>query len=94
MYPACVDLMILLCRYWNYLRKQTFVLESYTTPVNWIMNRALFSTHCYLSWGFVAPYCMAVIHIAAALRIQFKEHSFKEETFNSSGEHYFSLSAR
>ncbi|KAL0410598.1 UNVERIFIED_CONTAM: hypothetical protein Slati_3649500 [Sesamum latifolium] len=59
-------------RYWNYLRKQTFVLESYTTRVNWIMNRALFSTHCYLSWGFVAPYLMSGIHVAAALRLYFK----------------------
>ncbi|KAL9252979.1 rRNA methyltransferase 1, mitochondrial-like protein [Drosera capensis] len=42
-------------RYWNYLRKQTFVLESYVSNVNWIMNRALFSSHCYLSWGFVMP---------------------------------------
>jgi len=62
-------------RYWNYLRKQTFVLESYTTNVNWIMNRALFSTHCYLSWGFVAPFVMAIVHIAAALRIYVKGYS-------------------
>ncbi|GMP59651.1 hypothetical protein CsSME_00022858 [Camellia sinensis var. sinensis] len=59
-HPLASDLNF--SRYWNYLRKQTFVLESYTTKVNWIMNRALFSTHCYLSWGFVAPYCMAVVH--------------------------------
>ncbi|KAL2251155.1 UNVERIFIED_CONTAM: hypothetical protein Sindi_2237800 [Sesamum indicum] len=63
-------------RYWNYLRKQTFVLESYTTRVNWIMNRALFSTHCYLSWGFVSPYLMSGIHVAAALRLYFKGYSF------------------
>ncbi|KAG6523738.1 hypothetical protein ZIOFF_013615 [Zingiber officinale] len=55
-------------RYWNYLRKQTFVLESYISEVNWMMNRALFSTHCYLSWGFVLPYFMALIHVAAFLR--------------------------
>ncbi|KAK3016473.1 hypothetical protein RJ639_007722 [Escallonia herrerae] len=61
-------------RYWNYLRKQTFVLESYATNVNWIMNRALFSTHCYLSLGFVTPYLMAVVHIAAALRLHSKEN--------------------
>lgn len=76
-----------LCRYWNYLRKQTFVLESYISKVNWIMNRALFSSHCYLSWGFVAPYLMAVIHIAAALRVASKEYSPEETTFASGGEH-------
>ncbi|XXG64337.1 hypothetical protein AAC387_Pa05g2319 [Persea americana] len=72
-------------RYWNYLRKQTFVLESYTTNVNWIMNRALFSSHCYLSWGFVAPYFMAMIHIAAALRAQYSNYPFKENSCTSGG---------
>jgi hypothetical protein len=76
-----------LCRYWNYLRKQTFVLESYTTKVNWIMNRALFTSHCYLSWGFVAPYFMSMTHITAALRIYIKGYSLEETTLTSGGEH-------
>ncbi|OVA08534.1 Ceramide glucosyltransferase [Macleaya cordata] len=71
-------------RYWNYLRKQTFVLESYISRVNWIMNRALFTVHFYLSWGFVAPYFMAMIHIAAALRVYFRAYSF-EGTSTSGG---------
>ncbi|KAL3825196.1 hypothetical protein ACJIZ3_021225 [Penstemon smallii] len=65
-------------RYWNYLRKQTFVLESYTTRVNWIMNRALFSVHCYLSWGFITPYIMSAIHVASALRFYSKGYSLSE----------------
>ncbi|CAL9111532.1 unnamed protein product [Musa acuminata var. zebrina] len=65
-HPLARDLSF--SRYWNYLRKQTFVLESYISRVNWLMNRALFSSHCYLSWGFVWPYFMALIHLAAALR--------------------------
>lgn len=72
-------------RYWNYLRKQTFVLESYTTNINRIMNRALFSVHCYLSWGFVAPYVMAVIHVGAAIRFHSKEHMLEETVLNSGG---------
>lgn len=66
-------------RYWNYLRKQTFVLESYISRVNWFMNRALFSSHCYLSWSFVAPYFMSVIHMTAALRSHFIEAPIKSE---------------
>ncbi|KAJ6799806.1 uncharacterized protein M6B38_203675 [Iris pallida] len=65
-------------RYWNYLRKQTFVLESYISSVNWLMNRALFSTHIYLSWGFVLPYFMAIVHLATALRAPYSEHLLKE----------------
>ncbi|KAM0868229.1 hypothetical protein ACQ4PT_041463 [Festuca glaucescens] len=65
-HPLASDLSF--SRYWNYLRKQTFVLESYVSKVNWIMNRALFGVHCYLSWGFVCPYVMALVHIATTLR--------------------------
>jgi len=75
-----------LFRYWNYLRKQTFVLESYVTRVNQVMNRALFAVHCYLSWGFVAPYCMAVIHVAAALRFHARGNSLEEISYSSVGE--------
>lgn len=82
-HPLASDLSF--ARYWNYLRKQTFVLESYTTKVNWIMNRALFSSHCYLSWGFVAPYLMALIHVTAALRAYIKGYSLEETSLTSRG---------
>ncbi|KAG6428645.1 hypothetical protein SASPL_112898 [Salvia splendens] len=72
-------------RYWNYLRKQTFVLESYATKTNWVMNRALFSVHCYLSWGFVAPFIMSGIHLAAALRFHSNGYSFDEAVLPSTG---------
>ncbi|KAL3829929.1 hypothetical protein ACJIZ3_018731 [Penstemon smallii] len=82
-HPLSSDLSF--ARYWNYLRKQTFVLEAYTTKVNWIMNRALFSVHCYLSWGFVAPYLMSGIHVAAALRFYFKGYTLGEIAFPCNG---------
>lgn len=50
------------------------------------MNRALFSVHFYLSWGFVAPYIMTVIHIAAALRYYFADYFPEETDFTSAGE--------
>ncbi|PKU74393.1 hypothetical protein MA16_Dca003596 [Dendrobium catenatum] len=67
-------------RYWNYLRKQTFVLESYIDNVNWMMNRALFSSHIYLSWSFVVPYFMAMMHIGAALRAPYSKYPVTEKT--------------
>ncbi|XP_019190469.1 PREDICTED: uncharacterized protein LOC109184862 isoform X2 [Ipomoea nil] len=82
-HPLATDLTF--PRYWNYLRKQTFVLESYATNVNWIMNRALFSTHCYLSWGFVAPFVMAGIHVAAAVRQYLKGYSPEEIVISGRG---------
>ncbi|KAL6221071.1 hypothetical protein ACLB2K_008823 [Fragaria x ananassa] len=82
-HPLASDLSF--SRYWNYLRKQTFVLESYLTKVNWIMNRALFTVHCYLSWGFVTPYLMAIVHVTAALRMYIKGYSVEETTFTFGG---------
>ncbi|KAH1067653.1 hypothetical protein J1N35_032640 [Gossypium stocksii] len=82
-HPIASDLTF--SRYWNYLRKQTFVLESYISTINWLMNRALFLTHFYLSWGFVAPYFMAMVHVAAALQIYIKGYSYGETTCTSGG---------
>ncbi|KAH7518215.1 hypothetical protein FEM48_Zijuj09G0147900 [Ziziphus jujuba var. spinosa] len=84
-HPLARDLSF--SRYWNYLRKQTFVLESYATKVNWVMNRALFTSHCYLSWGFVALYVMGMIHITSALRIFIKGYTVEETMITSGGEH-------
>ncbi|MED6131258.1 hypothetical protein PIB30_008298 [Stylosanthes scabra] len=78
-HPLATDLNF--GRYWNYLRKQTFVLESYTFKVNQIMNRALFVVHCYLSWGFVAPFIMAAFHVAVALRVYMNGQSLEEMTY-------------
>jgi hypothetical protein len=55
-------------RYWNYLRKQTIVLETYNTTFNFWMNRGLFSVHCWLSWSFVFPYVTTLVHLVVALR--------------------------
>ncbi|KAK6941455.1 Ceramide glucosyltransferase [Dillenia turbinata] len=82
-HPLARDLSF--SRYWNYLRKQTFVLESYISKVNWIMNKALFSSHMYLSWGFVAPYFMAVIHVAAALRYYLNGYTLEQKEYISKG---------
>ncbi|KAJ8750990.1 hypothetical protein K2173_016171 [Erythroxylum novogranatense] len=82
-HPLASDLNF--SRYWNYLRKQTFVLESYISNVNWWMNKALFSTHCYLSWGFVLPYFMSMIHVTAALCIYIRGYAQGEATSISNG---------
>ncbi|KAJ9538750.1 hypothetical protein OSB04_031483 [Centaurea solstitialis] len=72
-------------QYWNYLQRQTFVLESYTTFENWMINRVLLCTHCYLSWGFVAPYVMAVVHVVAACRLWLNEYFLEEHIFDTDG---------
>ncbi|KAJ3678131.1 hypothetical protein LUZ60_001934 [Juncus effusus] len=81
-HPLASDLSF--SRYWNYLRKQTFVLESYVSKVNWLMNKALFSSHCYLSWGFCLPYVMAAVHLAVLLRAPYTSEILLIEASNSS----------
>ncbi|XP_078445814.1 nucleotide-diphospho-sugar transferases superfamily protein isoform X2 [Wolffia australiana] len=73
-HPLSSDLSF--SRYWNYLRKQTFVLESYISDINWLMNRALFFSHCYLSWGFVCPYLIAAVHVITAVRARYSSYPF------------------
>ncbi|RCV28647.1 hypothetical protein SEVIR_5G425400v4 [Setaria viridis] len=87
-HPLASDLSF--SRYWNYLRKQTFVLESYVSNVNWLMNRALFTSHCYLSWGFVWPYIMALVHLLTALRAPYSK-IVKEASDSSWGLHLVGL---
>ncbi|KAL3678207.1 hypothetical protein R1sor_021163 [Riccia sorocarpa] len=58
-------------QYWNYLRKQSIVLETHITTVNYLMNRALFYTHCWLSWGLCFPYLTSLIHLLVILRYFF-----------------------
>lgn len=82
-HPLASDLSF--SRYWNYLRKQTFVLESYTTKVNKMMNRGLFLFHCYVSWGFVAPYIMSGFHVAAAVICYYKGLSLEDSASISTG---------
>ncbi|KAI3714708.1 hypothetical protein L6452_21667 [Arctium lappa] len=84
-FPHPLPVNLNFARYWNYLQKQTFVLESYTTFENWIMNRALLCTHCYLSWGFVAPYIMGVVHVVAASRLWLNEYFLEEHIFDPNG---------
>eukprot|EP00850_Spirogloea_muscicola_P018846 SM000177S03179 [mRNA] locus=s177:35680:39904:- [translate_table: standard] len=50
-------------RYWNYLRRQIFVLETYSSLYNRVLNRLLFLVHCYLSWGLVIPFLVAELHL-------------------------------
>ncbi|GAA0160171.1 hypothetical protein Leryth_001097 [Lithospermum erythrorhizon] len=82
-HPLATDLTF--PRYWNYLRKQTFVLESYTFKINKIMNRALFIVHFYLSWGFVAPFFMSTFNVVAGLRYYYEGYILEDTTFISVG---------
>ena len=44
-----------LSRYWNYLRRQLYVMDTYVSPHNRRINHAMLALHTYLSWAFVLP---------------------------------------
>lgn len=52
-------------RYWNYLRRQTYVLETYSSLFNCVLNRVLLVMHSLLSMGFTFPLFIACLHSLA-----------------------------
>lgn len=54
-FPQAVDAEVSGRRYWNYLRRQLVVLDTYVSPHNRRTNHILAAAHCYLSWALVAP---------------------------------------
>lgn len=42
-------------RYWNYLRRQVYVMDTYASPLNRQINHAFMVIHSYLSLAFVLP---------------------------------------
>lgn len=41
--------------YWNYLRRQLFVMDTYASAHNQRVNHTMLALHCYLSWAIVIP---------------------------------------
>lgn len=42
-------------QYWNYLRRQLYVMDTYATRSNKRINHSLMVIHAYLSWAIVLP---------------------------------------
>ena len=54
-------------RYWNYLRRQLYVLDTYANLHNRCSNYALAVLHCYGSWGFCLPVLFAAYRIMSSI---------------------------
>ncbi|BDA40970.1 hypothetical protein COCOBI_01-6250 [Coccomyxa sp. Obi] len=52
-------------RFWNYLRRQLYVMDTYANSHNEHLNHAMLALHCYLSWAFVAPAAISSLQVAA-----------------------------
>lgn len=45
-------------QYWNYLRRQLYVLDTYTNRHNRLINHTMMVVHSWASWAFAAPALM------------------------------------
>lgn len=61
---ACRHALTVACRlqahycwseYWNYLRRQLYVMDTYATSSNKRTNHTLMIIHSYLSWAIIMP---------------------------------------
>lgn len=42
-------------QYWNYLRRQVYVMDTYSSPLNRRVNHTMMFLHSYLSLAFTVP---------------------------------------
>lgn len=54
-------------KYWNYLRRQLYVLDTYSSTSNRITNYSLAALHCYGSWGYCIPLYLVAAHALIGL---------------------------
>ena len=65
-------------RYWNYLRRQLYVMDTYACAAGRRTNHTMLALHACLSWAFVAPAVLAALQgfVAAAwlLQVSLSDH--------------------
>lgn len=54
-FPQLLDGDVSARRYWNYLRRQLYVMDTYVSAHNRRVNHGMLLLHPLLSWGFVIP---------------------------------------
>ena len=55
LFPQLLGGALSLRRYWNYLRRQLYVMDTYSSAHNRRVNHGMLLLHPLLSWGFVIP---------------------------------------
>mmetsp|Transcript_35696 Transcript_35696/g.67314 ORF Transcript_35696/g.67314 Transcript_35696/m.67314 type:complete len:367 (-) Transcript_35696:249-1349(-) len=61
-----MDEDISVSKYWNYLRRQLFVLFTCTSVHNGVLNMAMLCVHCYISLAITCPVFTSAPHIILA----------------------------
>ncbi|KAK9841846.1 hypothetical protein WJX81_007075 [Elliptochloris bilobata] len=72
LFPQWLDGTYSPTRYWNYLRRQLYVMDTYACAAARRTNHAMLALHACLSWAFVAPAVLAALQsfVAAGWLLQ------------------------
>jgi Glycosyl transferase family 21 len=62
-FPQYLDANYSIKRYWNYLRRQLVVLDTYASDHNRCTNHVMAVLHCYFSWAFVVPVGSCIVKV-------------------------------
>lgn len=62
-FPQYLDAEYSPVRYWNYLRRQLVVLDTYASDHNRRTNHVMAVLHCYFSWAFVVPVLSCLLKV-------------------------------
>ena len=77
-------------QFWNYLRRQLYVMDTYCNAHNKHLNHTMLALHSYLSWAFIIPVILTGIELFAALPL-WTAGSEVRAGFLSSGHLHMSL---
>mmetsp|Transcript_62610 Transcript_62610/g.198241 ORF Transcript_62610/g.198241 Transcript_62610/m.198241 type:complete len:382 (-) Transcript_62610:234-1379(-) len=67
-FPNCLDVRCSMSQYWNYLRRQVYVLDTYYSRQNYKLNLSLLVTHSYLSLVLVLSFFAFIMDTAELSR--------------------------
>jgi hypothetical protein len=70
LFPQYLDAHYSPRRYWNYLRRQLVVLDTYSSDHNRRTNHVMAVLHCYFSWAFVVPVVSCVVKVGTWVALQ------------------------
>ena len=54
-------------QFWNYQRRQLYVMDTYCNAHNRRLNHIMLALHCYLSWAFVIALVLTGLELITAL---------------------------
>ena len=52
-------------QFWNYQRRQLYVMDTYCNAHNRRLNHIMLALHCYLSWAFVIAVVLTGLEMVA-----------------------------